>query len=488
MSKPKYHTIADDGAAVDVGREAALTAAAPSTQPLTSSDTGDPPPPTMSESNATVPLTASDINPAPAEVPVQSGDNQQDLPQAGPVAVQTNGDRGRGVLLCRHIKADGVFCQVPAVGGRRYCYNHLRLRGQQMRIARALARREPYQLMLPALEDMNAVQAALNEVTAAVAAGLVEHSRAKDLLNACQQAANNLRFIDHLAEKAARQASAVEAGEPQRVVEEYPGFEAEFELPAGAGPGAPPQVAFPPAEKATGWAAALTTPQEQPRDLWTKEAIELEELEERRDSMSEKDGKRAKQLNDMLWKRATGKLRKQQEAEWEAKAAQRNAEEAEKARRYKSMDEGQRRAFHEGVLSGIKAAEQQQRTDAARAKNQQRRGARTMQPWPPDEAEAKKPAATVGGEPAAEGLSEGNKAVADKLFEVSKLPGKSLECSDSKEPAEGEGEQLAVGSWQLAVGSGSGQLAVVSCQLAVVSGQWLWQLPVNSERVWLNAN
>ena len=358
----------------------------------------------MSESNATVPLTASDINPAPAEVPVEGGDNQQDQPQAGPVAVQTNGGGGRGVLLCRHIKADGVFCQVPAVGGRRYCYNHLRLRGQQMRIARALARREPYQLMLPALEDMNAVQAALNEVTAAVAAGLVEHSRAKDLLNACQQAANNLRFIDHLAEKAARQASAVEAGEPQRVVEEYPGFQAEFGLPAGLDLGLLPQVAFPPAEKATGWAAALTTPQEQPRDLWTKEAIELEELEERRDSMSEKDGKRAKQLNDMLWKRATGKLRKQQEAEWEAKAAQRNAEEAEKARRYKSMDEGQRRAFHEGVLVGIKAVEEQQRTDAARAKQRQRHeGAGTGQPWPPEEAETKKPAATVGGEAAVEG-------------------------------------------------------------------------------------
>jgi len=289
------------------------------------------------------------------------------------------------------------------VGGRRYCYNHLRLRGQQMRMARALARREPYPLMLPSLEDMNAVQAALDHVTAAVAAGLVEHSRAKELLYALQQAANNLRFIDRLAEKAAKQPSAAAAGEPPRMVEEYPEFEAEFGLPPGLDLALPPQVAFLPAETSTGWAAALTTPQEQPRDLWTKEDIEAEELEERRDSMGEQAyGKQLKKVNDKLWKRATGKLRKQQEAEWEAKAAQRNAEEAEKARRYKSMDEGQRRAFHEGVQEGIKAAEEQRRMDATRAKDQQRRGAWTMQPWRPDEAEAKKPAATVGGDPAAE--------------------------------------------------------------------------------------
>src|SRR5208337_4214446 len=99
----------------------------------------------------------------------------------------------------------------------------------------------------------NAVQAALIHVTAAMSAGLVEHRHGCALLYALQQAANNLRFIDHLAEKAARQASAVEAGEPPRVVEEYPEFEAEFGLPPGLDLALPPQVAFPPPEKATGW-------------------------------------------------------------------------------------------------------------------------------------------------------------------------------------------------------------------------------------------
>src|SRR5271157_456822 len=79
-------------------------------------------------------------------------------------------ERPANVKLCLHVKEDGVFCHCPALGGRQYCYRHLRLRGQQMRMARAIAQRQPYHLVLPPLEDMNAVQAALTHVTAALTA------------------------------------------------------------------------------------------------------------------------------------------------------------------------------------------------------------------------------------------------------------------------------------------------------------------------------
>jgi hypothetical protein len=171
---------------------------------------------------------------------------------------------GQAVKLCLHVKEDGVYCQIAALRGRPYCYRHLRLRGQQMRIARALAQRQSYHLVLPPLEDMNGVQAALVHVAAALAAGLLERRRAGQLLYALQQAANNLRFLDKAQKQAQAQANASTVGAPpfspvsgesvrapQRVVEEYPQFEAEFGLPPGLDLTLPPQVAFPPAEHAT---------------------------------------------------------------------------------------------------------------------------------------------------------------------------------------------------------------------------------------------
>src|SRR5271157_3764906 len=113
----------------------------------------------------------------------------------------------RPVKLCLHVKEDGVFCHCPALGGRQYCYRHLRLRGQQMRMARAIAQRQPYHLVLPPLEDMNSVQAALTHVTAALTAGLLERRRAGLLLYALQQAASNLRFLARAQTQAAANAS-----------------------------------------------------------------------------------------------------------------------------------------------------------------------------------------------------------------------------------------------------------------------------------------
>src|SRR5271157_2846174 len=46
--------------------------------------------------------------------------------------------------LCHHVMESGFYCQSPALRDRSYCYSHLRLRGQQMRMARAIAQRQPY--------------------------------------------------------------------------------------------------------------------------------------------------------------------------------------------------------------------------------------------------------------------------------------------------------------------------------------------------------
>ena len=392
MSETRYHTIADQGAAVDESREAAPAAAALSTQPPTPSDTGAPPPP-----------TASDINSAPAGVPGQDDNNQQDQPQAEPVASETEGDGGvrQGVKLCRHVKEDGIFCHCPALGGRQYCYRHLRLRGQQMRMARAIAQCQPYQLVLPPLEDMSAVQAALAHVTAALTAGLLERRRAGLLLYALQQAASNLRFLARAQTEAAANASTTGAppfslvsgervGEqPQRAVEEYPEFEAEFGLPSGLDLTIPPQVAFPPPEKTDTW-AGLTTPQARPRVYWTKEDIELEELEQRRSSLSEESyNQQSRKVHDKIHNKVVVQMRHEREAEWEAEAARRNAKEEEKAQRWRSMDTAQQRAFMEGVRTG--------REEEAAERRQ-------------EEARAKKPAAKVGGEEAIIGMRDGQTA------------------------------------------------------------------------------
>ena len=222
MSETKYPTIANNNPAES--REAALATTTPSTQP-----------PTPSDIDATSPPTASDINSASAGVPGQNDNNQHDQPQVPPLELKSSAgtsDSGEkrtansaerpanpesddgashAVKLCRHIKEDGVFCEVPALTGRQYCYRHLRLRGQQMRIARAIAQRQKFHLVLPPLEDLNAVQTALIHVTAALAAGLLERRHAGQLLYALQQAASNLRYSDRAQTQAATNASTMGA-------------------------------------------------------------------------------------------------------------------------------------------------------------------------------------------------------------------------------------------------------------------------------------
>ena len=146
MPETNDPTIANHAAAGGEGPEAALSTTAASTQPLTLSDAGTVYP-TMSDTYATLHPTMSDTTHTPAEVavPDQPPESPSEPSDSGEKRTANGEERcSAPVKLCRHILEDGVYCQVPALSGRPYCYRHLRLRGQQMRMARALAQRQPF--------------------------------------------------------------------------------------------------------------------------------------------------------------------------------------------------------------------------------------------------------------------------------------------------------------------------------------------------------
>ena len=291
----------------------------------------------------------------------ESGENHAGAPPLSP----TVGDRvgtaiPKPVKLCLHVKEDGFFCGRPALTDRLYCYQHLRLRGQQMRMARARAQRLACPLMLPALDDLNAVRVALTQVSYALATGQLEHRRAGLLIYALQQASSVMWRMELIQMNSARLPShsqpAPEADEQKRRVEEYPGFEAEFGLPPGLDLATPPDVLFPPPKEET---ASESTPKRHPRPLWTADAIALEQLDKQKSYMSEKTySEQSRKIHDRLHKKALTEVRKEQEAEYAAEAERRNAAEEEKARLFNSMDAGQQRAYHLGVITGYKARQE----------------------------------------------------------------------------------------------------------------------------------
>jgi hypothetical protein len=222
---------------------------------------------------------------------------------------------------CRHIKEDGFFCQAPALHGREYCRFHLRALGRRIRMARALAQREPFRLVLPILEDMNAVHVALMLVLDALAAGLVEHKRAGLLLYGLQQASANLRSLT------AKPSLGVydEQTDTGPRAEEYPGFEEEFGLPADLDLSQPPEVLFPPAA-----AAAITQAEPSPfrSNPWQNvnpEDMELEEILFIHGEAACK--KRGDELERKQWKKIEGERRKLAEAHRMVAAARRNGHE-----------------------------------------------------------------------------------------------------------------------------------------------------------------
>ena len=67
---------------------------------------------------------------------------------------------------------------------------------------------------------------------------------------------------------------------------------------------------------------------------------------------------------------SSGRERKLQEAAWQAEADRRNAAEDDQERQYASMDEGERSAYHLGVVRGLQAAQEQAGEEEARKQPQ----------------------------------------------------------------------------------------------------------------------
>jgi hypothetical protein len=274
--------------------------------------------------------------------------------------------------LCHHVMESGFYCQTPALRDRRYCYSHLRLRGQRLRMARAIARRQPYRFDLPALDDLFAVQAAVEHVARALGAGLLERRQAGTLLYALQQSAINHRILALLrmnassADPTLSPKADMKGGAPadrmgqKRLVEEYPEFETEYGLPAGLDLSQPAHVVFPPPEQVWQVVPAPPMAARPNRKRWTQEAIELEALHKRREQMGlQAFNEQAHQIQERMSQKSYAEFRRRQEAAWQAEADRRNAAEEAKDQEFASMDEAQRRAYHLGVLRGLEAAQEQ---------------------------------------------------------------------------------------------------------------------------------
>jgi hypothetical protein len=141
---------------------------------------------------------------------------------------------------CKHIHDTGYFCQSAAVTGRDYCCYHLRYRGRLMRMAQARARNQRFDLRLPPLENMHAVQSALSQLMEALAADMIDPKRAHEIHSILRSAATNFRHPN------AWQTSAYINDQSAPFPNSYEEFEAEFGLPEGIDLTAPPEVAFPP--------------------------------------------------------------------------------------------------------------------------------------------------------------------------------------------------------------------------------------------------
>ena len=135
---------------------------------------------------------------------------------------------------CTHLHDHGGTCHSVAVRGQRYCPFHLRYRARLMRMAQFRARGQRFDLRLPPLEDMFAVQSALNQLVEAVAADMLDLKRAHFLLKAVRSAAQNLKWADKWPASIAHSEHAADVD-----------LAAEYGLPGDLDLSIPPQVAFP---------------------------------------------------------------------------------------------------------------------------------------------------------------------------------------------------------------------------------------------------
>jgi len=222
------------------------------------------------------------------------------------------------VRNCQHIKVDGAFCQAPPLNGRPYCRFHLEALGRRMRIARARARREPYHLVLPILEDLNAVHVARMQVMDALTAGQLDEKRAGLLLYGLQGISSDLRSA------APPRLGVYDPAVDAPRAEDYPNFEEVFDLPVDLDLSKPPEVVFPPAAatKATDDRAERSAYRSNPWQDVNPEDIELEEILIAQGEEAVR--KRSAELQKKEWKRIEQEKRKVAQARQIMEAARRN--------------------------------------------------------------------------------------------------------------------------------------------------------------------
>jgi hypothetical protein len=122
---------------------------------------------------------------------------------------------------CQHIKVDGIRCGSPAVTGEPHCYWH-----------RNLSRRAD-KLSVPALEDANAIQVAINRIFHSLVEGRTDTRTGCAMLYALQLARDNMRNItvgvprqfsgkDYVRAREAGQSAAYQAAtNPKQVMDAY---------------------------------------------------------------------------------------------------------------------------------------------------------------------------------------------------------------------------------------------------------------------------
>ena len=97
---------------------------------------------------------------------------------------------------CTYIHDDGNLCNSAAVTDRNLCFYHLDHRARLMRMAQYRARGQRFDLQLPPLESMHAVQSALTQLSEALAADMIELKRADRLIRVLNLASRNLLKAD----------------------------------------------------------------------------------------------------------------------------------------------------------------------------------------------------------------------------------------------------------------------------------------------------
>jgi hypothetical protein len=87
------------------------------------------------------------------------------------------------LATCHYVHDNGGTCNSVAAKNQRYCVYHFRHLARLMRLAKYRARHQRFELKLPPLENMYAVQSALNQICEAAAAGMIELQQARFLLS-----------------------------------------------------------------------------------------------------------------------------------------------------------------------------------------------------------------------------------------------------------------------------------------------------------------